>query len=66
VTEFYPRAIQRFGVSPEQYLTDLQTAGFSLNRLGEDGSLAPISSAQFSALALGRGMKKLINIVCLS
>lgn len=64
LSEFYPAAIRRFGASPEKYLTDLQAMGFSLKRLVEDGSLRPISSDQFPALARGEGMKKLINIVC--
>lgn len=63
LTEFYPAAIRRFGASPEKYLVDLQTMGFSLNRLAEGGSLRPISSDQFSVLARGDGMKKLINLV---
>lgn len=67
IVEFYPKAIKRFGYAPEQFLSDLKNIGFSLYRIPEkEGEeLKHITPREFSALARGKNIKKLINIFCI-
>lgn len=64
LTEFYPAALRRFGVLPEQYLRDLKSVGFLLYQLGQNGALQAILNTQIPALARGEGISKLANLVC--
>lgn len=66
IFEFYPRAIERFGYSPEQFLHDLKNAGFSLYRIADKLGRASekIKTESFLTLARGEGVPKLINILC--
>ena len=67
IIEFYPKAIKRFGVSPVQFLNDLKNFGFTLYAIPETPETEPkeIHVENFSALARGEGISKLVNILCI-
>lgn len=63
IFEFYPNAMKRSGEDPERFLRHLASQGFSLFRIDAGGALSNISESDFTVLARGDGMRKLINIV---
>jgi len=67
ITEFYPNALKRCGVSPETYLQSIIDSGFILYRIDEEKQKRPslIDVKMIPALSRGEGIQKLINILCL-
>lgn len=68
ITEFFPGALQRCGVNPEDYLNELKSFGFTLYKMSEIKEEEPfslITDEELSQLVRGVGIEKLINILCL-
>ena len=62
ITEFNPEALRKCGADPPAYLTALDSHGFTIYRIGEDGeTMGPVAKEEFPAM---RGGEAFANLLC--